>query len=55
MSTSNGSRWSDRTTGTEHQVKANWLYAFIGALPRTDWLGDAIARDSEDSSSPEPM
>ena len=36
----------DRTTGVEQQVKANWLYAFIGALPRTDWLGDSIARDS---------
>jgi thioredoxin reductase (NADPH) len=22
------------------------LYAFIGAFPRTDWLGDAIARDA---------
>jgi thioredoxin reductase (NADPH) len=36
----------DRTTGREQQVKANWLYAFIGALPRTDWLGDSIARDA---------
>jgi thioredoxin reductase (NADPH) len=35
----------DRDTGAEEDVKANWLYAFIGALPRTDWLGDAIARD----------
>ena len=36
---------ADRSTGREEDVKANWLYAFIGALPRTDWLGDAIARD----------
>ncbi len=36
----------DRSTGVEQQVKANWLYAFIGALPRTDWLGDSIARDA---------
>ena len=36
----------DRATGVEQQVKANWLYAFIGALPRTDWLGDSIARDA---------
>ncbi len=36
---------ADRATGREDDVKANWLYAFIGALPRTDWLGDAIARD----------
>jgi thioredoxin reductase (NADPH) len=30
----------------EEIVDANWLYAFIGAFPRTDWLGDAIARDA---------
>jgi thioredoxin reductase (NADPH) len=35
----------DRSTGTEETVKTNWLYAFIGALPRTDWLGDRVARD----------
>ena len=36
---------TDRATDQDEDVKANWLYAFIGALPRTDWLGDAIARD----------
>ena len=35
----------DRATGREETVRANWLYAFIGALPRTDWLGDRVARD----------
>jgi thioredoxin reductase (NADPH) len=35
----------DRGTGVEEQVVTNWLYAFIGAQPRTDWLGDEIARD----------
>jgi thioredoxin reductase (NADPH) len=35
----------DHTTGEEETVTANWLYAFIGALPRTDWLGDHVARD----------
>jgi thioredoxin reductase (NADPH) len=35
----------DRATGEEEEVQANWLYAFIGALPRTEWLGDAVARD----------
>ena len=35
----------DRATGTEEEVEANWLYAFIGAMPRTDWLGDCVARD----------
>jgi thioredoxin reductase (NADPH) len=35
----------DRTTGREEDVKANFLYVFIGASPHTDWLGDSIARD----------
>jgi thioredoxin reductase (NADPH) len=35
----------DRQRDEEEQVDANWLYAFIGAQPRTDWLGDAVARD----------
>ncbi|MGB7818109.1 MAG: FAD-dependent oxidoreductase, partial [Ornithinibacter sp.] len=35
----------DLTTHEEETVAANWLYAFIGALPRTDWLGDHVARD----------
>ena len=30
---------------SEEEVAANWLYVFIGAQPRTDWLGDAVARD----------
>jgi thioredoxin reductase (NADPH) len=34
-----------RDSGAEETVTANWLYAFIGAKPRTDWLGDSIARD----------
>lgn len=36
---------ADRASGTEERVAANWLYIFIGALPRTEWLGDAVARD----------
>lgn len=35
----------NRDTGIEEDVTANWLYAFIGAKPRTEWLGDAVARD----------
>jgi thioredoxin reductase (NADPH) len=35
----------DRASGEQERVTANWLYAFIGAFPRTDWLGDTIARD----------
>jgi thioredoxin reductase (NADPH) len=37
----------DRTTGEHQRVPANWLYAFIGAFPRTEWLGESIARDSK--------
>ena len=36
---------ADTETGEEEEVAANWLYVFIGAQPRTDWLGDAVARD----------
>lgn len=35
----------DRAHGTKERVEASWLYVFIGALPRTDWMGDAVARD----------
>ena len=38
---------ADRTTGAEQTVPANWVYAFIGALPRTEWLGEGVARDSK--------
>ena len=37
----------NRQTGATETVNANWVYAFIGALPRTDWLGDDVARDSK--------
>ncbi len=37
---------ADRRTGSEEEVEAGWLFIFIGAAPRTDWLGDGIARDS---------
>ena len=35
----------DRTSGQVEQVDANWLFVFIGAAPRADWLGDGVARD----------
>jgi thioredoxin reductase (NADPH) len=35
----------DRASGVQETVAANWLYAFIGAFPRTEWLGDEVARD----------
>ena len=35
----------DNADGTSRTVDAQWLFVFIGALPRTDWLGDAVRRD----------
>jgi len=32
-------------TGEEEKKEASFLFVFIGAAPRTDWLGDQIARD----------
>jgi thioredoxin reductase (NADPH) len=36
----------DRATGTTTDVDTQWLFVFIGAAPRTDWLDGAIARDA---------
>ncbi len=36
---------SDRRTGERAEVPGSWLFVFIGASPRTDWLGSQIARD----------
>jgi thioredoxin reductase (NADPH) len=33
-------------TGAQSQVDSNFLFVFIGAAPRTDWLGDQVVRDS---------
>jgi thioredoxin reductase (NADPH) len=35
----------DRDTGEREDVPASWLFAFIGAAPRTDWLGPDVARN----------
>ncbi|HEY0637777.1 MAG TPA: FAD-dependent oxidoreductase [Pseudonocardiaceae bacterium] len=35
----------DRSTGSCETVEAQWLFVFIGAAPRTDWLDGAVARD----------
>jgi thioredoxin reductase (NADPH) len=35
----------DRGSGDSEEVDADWLFVFIGAAPRTDWMGDAVARD----------
>ena len=37
----------DNTTGTVEEVRTSWLFIFIGAVPRTDWLGDAFVRDAK--------
>ena len=38
---------ADRAGGTEDEVPAGWLFAFIGAVPRTEWLGPDVARDDK--------
>jgi thioredoxin reductase (NADPH) len=38
-------RLADREAGTEEEVETSWLFVFIGAAPRTDWLGKEILRD----------
>ena len=35
----------DAVTGTVEEVRTNWLFVFIGASPRTDWLGAEVVRD----------
>src|SRR6185295_4721237 len=35
----------DVRTGATEMVKASWLFIFIGAEPRTDWLDGVVARD----------
>jgi len=34
-------------TGETERVEADALFVFIGALPRTEWLGDTVARDEQ--------
>jgi thioredoxin reductase (NADPH) len=36
---------SDRHTGATTEVDAAWLFVYIGASPRTDWLGADVVRD----------
>ena len=35
------------TTGATEEVPASWLFVFIGASPRTDWLGPDVVRDDK--------
>ncbi|RAY13535.1 fused response regulator/thioredoxin-disulfide reductase [Actinomadura craniellae] len=35
----------DSRTGQAHTVETSWLFVFIGAEPRTDWLHPVVTRD----------
>jgi thioredoxin reductase (NADPH) len=35
-----------RDTGSVETIGTSWLFVFIGAAPRTDWLGSAVLRDT---------
>jgi thioredoxin reductase (NADPH) len=35
----------DSTTGVKESVDTQWLFIFIGAVPRTDWLDESVMRD----------
>jgi thioredoxin reductase (NADPH) len=36
----------DRDSGTTDEVETSWLFVFIGASPRTEWLGADVVRDA---------
>jgi thioredoxin reductase (NADPH) len=36
---------ADRGRGVSEECPASWLFVFIGASPRTDWLGSQVVRD----------
>jgi len=38
---------ADRAAQVRDEVPASWLFVFIGASPRTDWLGPAVVRDAK--------
>jgi thioredoxin reductase (NADPH) len=38
---------SDRDSGVTEGVSSSWLFVFIGASPRTEWLGPEIVRDDK--------
>lgn len=37
----------DKTTGQEEEVEGHFLFVFIGAAPRTEWLKGVVARDAQ--------
>src|SRR5437660_3249896 len=38
---------ADRGSGATEDVPASWLFVFIGASPRTEWLGPEVVRDDK--------
>src|SRR5215208_1869466 len=38
---------ADRDSGLTEEVSSSWLLVFIGASPRTDWLGPDVVRDDK--------
>jgi thioredoxin reductase (NADPH) len=38
---------ADRNSGVHEQVSSSWLFVFIGASPRTEWLGPEVVRDDK--------
>jgi thioredoxin reductase (NADPH) len=39
-------RVQDRQNGAARRLDTHYVFVFIGAAPRTEWLGDQIARDA---------
>src|ERR671916_1334731 len=38
---------ADRDSGATEEVASSWLFIFIGASPRTQWLGPDVVRDDK--------
>ncbi|MBA2561016.1 MAG: FAD-dependent oxidoreductase [Propionibacteriales bacterium] len=38
---------ADRDSGAQEEVRSSWLFVFIGASPRTEWLGPNVVRDDK--------
>jgi thioredoxin reductase (NADPH) len=38
---------ADRDSDVTEEVSSSWLFVFIGARPRTEWLGPDVVRDDK--------
>jgi len=38
---------ADRDSGVAQEVSSSWLFIFIGASPRAEWLGPGVVRDDK--------